>query len=579
MTPKGGLATRGADRRASRLLLVLLILTGCASVPRSGPIHAGPVVETDESTQFIRVIAPLPSAGATREQIVRGFLEANASHEDDWRVARAYLTPESAKSWRPGAASSVYDALGLSLRPDAGVGVVAKFPRVGEITATGVYFHVIPRQEAALTFHLKQVEVGSRREWRIADPPPGTMISQADLRRGYRLYQTYFRANMGPTLVPDGRLISVVGPSLPSALAELVLAGPAGWLAPAVFTGAPAGTALEIGSVPVNNGVAMVDLSAEALTADATARRALAAQLTWTLTQLPEVTAVRITVAGQPYSVDGAPALMDRSSWPSFGPDAIATGNDTTTPAYYTVLDGRLTRQGAANSTATVLPVTGPLAASGLAVSLDGRYAAVVEQDRKALKLLPLVRGAGRREVRGQDITSVSFDLEGVLWYVDSGEIKRVTVDSAAVTVPLGKAAAAAGKITSLRISRDGARAALVTSQGVYLAALGETGQAVTIVGAHRVENSLREVSDVAWRNAGRLVVLGRSPASDDAQVLAVDLGDGWVQALGGPAGMTALTAAPGASALVIAGKDQLYIGVGPQWRVTGQAQEVAYPG
>ena len=70
--------------------------SACASVPTSGPIEQGPVVDAGESTQFIRVIAAPPSQGASPADIVRGFLEANASLESDHAIARRYLTPPAA---------------------------------------------------------------------------------------------------------------------------------------------------------------------------------------------------------------------------------------------------------------------------------------------------------------------------------------------------------------------------------------------------------------------------------------------------------------------------------------------------
>ena len=70
------------------MLALVGVLAGCVGVPTSGPIGQGPVVDSGEATQFIRVIAAPPSTGAAPGEIVRGFLEANASLEQDHAIAR-----------------------------------------------------------------------------------------------------------------------------------------------------------------------------------------------------------------------------------------------------------------------------------------------------------------------------------------------------------------------------------------------------------------------------------------------------------------------------------------------------------
>ena len=66
-----------------------------ASRPR-GPSSRDRWSTPGSPSQFIRVIAAPPSVGASPTEIVRGFLEANASLESDHAIARRYLTPEAA---------------------------------------------------------------------------------------------------------------------------------------------------------------------------------------------------------------------------------------------------------------------------------------------------------------------------------------------------------------------------------------------------------------------------------------------------------------------------------------------------
>ena len=97
-------------------LVVAAVLAGCATVPTAGPIEQGPVVDSVESTQFIRVIAAPPSQGASPAEIVRGFLEASASLEQDHAIARRYLTERASEQWDPGARTAVYEESSLEVR-------------------------------------------------------------------------------------------------------------------------------------------------------------------------------------------------------------------------------------------------------------------------------------------------------------------------------------------------------------------------------------------------------------------------------------------------------------------------------
>jgi hypothetical protein len=287
--------------------------------------------------------------------------------------------------WDPDAATTVYQLASLKLSAGKGSTITARLAVNNRLNEEGTLDPVDPASKEKIDFTLEQVVDGASGipQWRISDPPPGILISDADLRRAYRQYQVHYPAARSDALVPDGRLLPVVGPSLPTALAQRVLAGPAEWLAPGVRTGAPAGTALALGAVPVTNGVALVELTDEALAATDVQRRDLAAQLTWTLTQLPEVTSVRLQVGGEPYDVPGVPELMDRSVWQARSPDSLTTGPTGSALLPYYVLDGpAVVRVSEAGRTALPLEVPDAEELIDLGVALDQRSAAAVEPDR-----------------------------------------------------------------------------------------------------------------------------------------------------------------------------------------------------
>jgi Lipoprotein LpqB beta-propeller domain/Sporulation and spore germination len=575
--------TRSARARATIVAVAAaaaMSLAACAAVPTSGPIEQGPVIDPGESSQFIRVIAAPPSVGASPTEIVRGFLEANASLESDHAIARRYLTPEAADAWDPDAATTVYQQQSLKLSERKDGTVTARLAVNNRLDDGGTLDPVDPASTEKIAFTLEQIVDGASGipQWRISDPPSGILISDTDLRRAYRQYQVHYPSVRSGVLVPDGRLLPVVGPSLPTALAQRVLAGPAEGLAPGVRTGAPPGTALALGAVPVSNGVALVELTDQVLTATDEQRRDLAAQLTWTLTQLPEVTFVRLQVGGEPLEVPGAPELMDRKVWQDRSPDSLTTGSGGDARVPYFVLDGaeviRVSDEGR-----TALPLDIPEADSliDLGVSLDQRAAAAVEPDRRALWILPLARGVREQRIEGTQIGGASFDVDGRAWFTDAGRVLRLAPNGLPEQVEV-QPALASEPITSVHLARDGTRVVLVADGRLYLGVIQQSPSGLVIGSVRRIATSVSEVRDVSWRNSTTLDLLGRTETSS-LQVLRVGVGTGDAQLLGAPPDPLEVAGAPGTASLVAGGGDQLFANVGLQWRAQGVARSVAYPG
>ena len=124
-------------------------------------------------------------------------------------------------------------------------------------------------------------------------------------------------------------------------------------------------------------------------------------QLTWTLTQLPEVTSVRLQVGGEPYDVPGVPELMDRSVWQERS-RTVDDGSDrhlasALLRARWAGSDPRL--GGWPNGSADEGPRRrgADRPGGGAGPALSGR----VEPDRRALWILPLDRGIAEQRIEG----------------------------------------------------------------------------------------------------------------------------------------------------------------------------------
>lgn len=556
-------------------LLAASVLAACATVPTSGPIEEGPIIEPSQHRQFVRVIAAPPSPGADPEEIVRGFLDASASLEQDHGIARRYLTAAADAAWRADSGTTIYDEGSLRVSATRSRVVVTM-----DVTATlggdGSLEPIDPPSRRALDFRVIRVgrspTVGP--EWRISDPPDGIFLSDADLNRAFRVHYVYFNSARADVLVPDSRLLPVVGPSLPSALAQMALAGPSDWLAPSVRGVAP-GSALALGSVADVNGVARVELTQGALAATDDQRRDLASSLTWTLTQLPGVSAVRLLVGGEAYPVPGAPPEMDRATWRSRAPDAMSLGaSGADPPSRYALAHSSVTRLDGEDQTSIPVPESARRAPGELAVSLDERWAAVASSDQRDLVTFSLPDAGTSHRIVGQRVASPSFDVDGQLWFVDSGRIHRSGVDGPARSVPMRSGRA----VSVISLARDGARIALISKGELLLGLLVRGKEGLKVANVRKLAGEVTSARDIAWQDATTLVVLA-SDGGGGAQALRVVLGSGQVQRLGAPALPAQIAAAPQSTTLLVTEGGGLFANVGPQWRKASTSRSVAYPG
>jgi hypothetical protein len=111
----------------------------------------------------------------------------------------------------------------------------------------------------------------------------------------FRSYSIFFLDTSKKNLVPELRWFPAT-PATGTKLVKALLAGPSSWLEPAVISAIPTGTVLSTDAVTVQEEIALVDLSARALVAGLSDRSLMKAQLVATLSQLPTITDVSISI-------------------------------------------------------------------------------------------------------------------------------------------------------------------------------------------------------------------------------------------------------------------------------------------
>lgn len=569
-------------RRGLLLCLVgALLLSGCgtfssslvAQVPTAGPIHEGEQVGSDREDNFIRVIARGPRPGMAPAEVVQGFLDASASFDGDHAVARQYLTKKANRTWVTSAGVSVYE--GVSSLGAYGGTVTFRATKNGAISSLGRYEVAPAGEDLRINFAL--VQDGD--EWRIDRLPPGLILALPDVERSFRSLSIYFFDPTFRTLVPDPRMVPVVGPGQATTLVRYLIGGPSSWLQPAVRTGFPDGVELNIESVPIEAGIARVDLTNNARNADDSARRALSQQLVWTLKQLADVAAIDITAGGLPLIVPGTVSPQPRDSWPAVDPGGLPAGSSA-----YLVRPGAVARLVGDQ----LVPVPGAAGGAGrtfvrIAVNLNSDLLAGVD-GKGRLWRAPLTVGSALSEIPVEvKPSNPVFDRNGDLWAIAPEQgLVRVSLGGMMTPIPVTGLPAD----VSIRMavpSRDGTRVALIVTKGPRNTLLlgrivrpSPNGE-VEISAPIRVESRLAEVLDVSWSGADSLVVLG-SVETGSLQALDVNLATGAVTGLGSPEAPLSVAAAPGMPTMVAAADGQVFELVSGSWQPRARGSAPAYP-
>jgi hypothetical protein len=545
--------TRAA--RAAGVTLLAVLLGACSTVPGSSPtVQITQVAEPPADAVGIEPQAPEP--GATPEEVVRGFIDANASTVRSHPVARQYLSQAAAASWSDSDGVTVISGDYAPVQAQEGT-VQVTAQEVGTIDERGV-FAVGTEDVYARAFTLAQ-EQG---EWRITDPPDGLLMLEPDFNRTYEQIDLSFLDPTGTRVVPDPRYL-VDGEAQPNAVVERLLSGPA----PAVAAGVvnPLTGAVLRSTVAVTGTTATVDLSFPAGTADQTVSAA-AGQLVWSLQQEQlGLQTVEVLRDGQRLALPGVPDRQAKEDWASLDPDAAppnAVGHYLADGGLRRVPDGQPSPGPAG---------TGTYALSSAAVSVDARTGQLALTAGVSTTNSPT--GAPAALFAGPYGGDLAWVLDGASFTAPTtpgtrSEVWTVRNGTDVVRLPAGGSPQAVnaptlaglGRATTFQLSPDGVRAAVVVDGPgggrLYVGTVVRADDTVGVQDLRAVAPSLLRVVDVAWRNDGLLMVLADDPSAQRTVPYTVGV-DGFgltaVTTSGLPEQATALAAAPGRQPLVIA--------------------------
>lgn len=271
------------------IIWITVLLASCAKLPVIATNQLGPEITTSDKNDSLYYSPSGPTAGSTQEQIINGFLYAGNGPQDDYSVARKFLTKNYSSKWHPSTETLIQSGQ-TQLVSNAGTKIRLKVKFDARVNAQGNYLSE-PESSRILEFRLLQ-EDG---EWRIASAPDLTSLLAPNYKVLFQAVPVYFWDKSFSYMVPDVRWFPTRA-SLPTRLTNALIAGPSPWLAQAVQNIVPTGTKLNINSVTVDAGTASIDFNSSALKVPSWKRPYLRSQLLATLGSVDGVTQVSISV-------------------------------------------------------------------------------------------------------------------------------------------------------------------------------------------------------------------------------------------------------------------------------------------
>lgn len=302
--------TRRRGIPALLLMVCALALAACAGFPTSGPVNYGdPATGSSGEAQNIAFLPDRPQPGASPALIVEGFINAGTGPAGDWARAREFLAPELQDTWEPDAGVTVDVLAARTYTPsetDEGI-VDFTLDAVANVDDRGAYERV-ELAEWTQRFELEQQSDG---EWRITVAPDGVVLDRDRFPTVFHRFSVMYFDPTWEYLVPDARWFPTTTPMTPASriTAALVNKPPSEWLAESVRNAFP--ESVEAQSVPVDAGVAEVQLSDDAIDLDALTKDRMLTQLEQSLAGAG-VIEVRMSVGSTPLTAERVPTRSTR---------------------------------------------------------------------------------------------------------------------------------------------------------------------------------------------------------------------------------------------------------------------------
>ncbi|MEY4457445.1 MAG: hypothetical protein RIS25_38 [Actinomycetota bacterium] len=470
------------------ILVLALMMSGCASLPSYGPVKVGGPL-TEPETQDFEFLPSGPVEGATQQEILEGFVAAGSAAQNGYSIARSYLTKAAASDWNPAAETIVRTSV-WDMQSEGATTLSYSFGVAARVTGDGNYAVESDRSVQTLRFSFQQIDG----EWRISELPDAVVLSEVTFAAAFQAYTLYFYDAGRNNLIPDVRMFARQGDPVTS-VARAVIGGPSPYLSSAI-SAFPATTTLVTAPVSVVNGRATVDISNDILGSTTDDQRAMLTQMASSLQSISGIASVSFSI--NQTTLDVQPYIINT--------DLLEPTVDSRPLA---VVDGTL---GFVQS-GEVEPLGNLgeriMSISPLSVSYDSAGFAAVGTASGVY----FVGDSRTRISSTPSVVAPQIDDNKAVWWVNRGS-NKISVTLGDVHRTFRGVWPSTASVTALEVARDNSRLAVLvdtgTSAKLYVASIVRSDSGVPIsVGSFReLDIDADSATDIAWASSTQIAVL-----------------------------------------------------------------------
>lgn len=505
--------------RAAGAAAVLGIGAACARIPTDSPITSRALTgRSQPGAPYVRALPPPPDADAAA--VAAGFVQAGVGSEDDFAVARAYLTAPASELWNPAAGITVYSGsqeLQVETLDDGRLALILQV--VALVDGSGVrtvLAGAVPRQ---VEVAIEQVDD----QWRLSEVPNGIFLSEAAFETLYGPARLYFLDVRERHLVPDHRWFPLRRGA--TSVLEALVAGPASFLQGAVSSQIPRTSGISDAVITTGADGGTQVAVPTAIASLPTGPRMLAlSQLEASLRSLRTLSGVRLVQDGEELVLEEG--VRTERALPGHRPIAAgATGIIS------------LADPGRGAPAAQLVPALESIELSSPVIAQDGVLAAACNPEGSIVLLASTDGSVPVREAAtGGAFVAPCLDDAGFVWTAtrsSAGALLALSGQGAELDAKVDAPWLTSREIRALDIAADATRMLVLSADSggsrLDLCAVvrDEEGSPTSLTEPVAVRTYLQDITEAGWYDEIAVLVLGTDPATGERRAQIVDFASG----------------------------------------------------
>ncbi|MFT4147590.1 MAG: LpqB family beta-propeller domain-containing protein [Micrococcaceae bacterium] len=474
-------------------LTPLFTLTSCSTqIPNTTSVETGLAMDKSDDAPSFQYYPVGPTQNASPEEIIKGFLDANTGFQDNFAVAKQYLSTASVQSWNPSQEVKVYRGELKQQKKTLDQRIKVNFDMIKHVDEHGILDNdFYPNQ--GINFQVVQ-ENG---QWRIKNPPNILLLNEQSFNTLFQSYRLYFESGYQKMLTPDVRWFPQRS-STASLIVRELIAGPQPWLRTAVSNPLENQLLSKEGVVEKSDGIE-INLEAQSQELTQTELTSITDQLKGSLAQTVSVpTNVSLIQGGterENFTVD------PQNDSPTQNVTEVQIGVQNN--SLKILKDGQLENLNGFHDVSTMSP-------SKPAISYDEKTVAFFSGGNVAL----MSEGQEPRLISSGEYATMSFDPTSRLWVVEKSNTGEIMTFNSSGSLHEVESSWLKGKsLVDFKVSRDGTRAVVITQENdvykIYSSAISKDsdGNPSALVGSEEIGEGVTG-DHLAWISGDSIAVI-----------------------------------------------------------------------